>query len=86
MISKAQQRIKYIIGDVVSSVLAWTTFNVARYYVGGRALYEFSSLEAFMTSNMVLLGELVFPLLMLAIYWLSGFIMMCLENPMYRIL
>lgn len=73
MISKAQQRIKYIIGDVVSSVLAWTTFNVARYYVGGRALYEFSSLEAFMTSNMVLLGELVFPLLMLAIYWLSGF-------------
>ena len=58
---------------MVSSIVGWTTFNVVRYYVGGRALYEFSSLEAFMTSEIVLLGEVVFPLLMLAVYWMSGF-------------
>jgi exopolysaccharide biosynthesis polyprenyl glycosylphosphotransferase len=53
--------------------VGWTSFNVARYYLGGRALYEFSSLGAFMTSKMVLLGEVAFPLLMIAVYWLSGF-------------
>lgn len=73
MISISQQRMRYILGDLLSSVVAWTSFNVARYYVGGRALYEFASLSSFMTSKMVLLGEIVFPLLMLAVYWLSGF-------------
>ena len=73
MISTAQQRTRYIIGDFVASVVAWTVFNVARYYLGGRALYEFSSLSSFMTSEMVLLGEVLFPVLMLVIYAISGF-------------
>ena len=73
MISTKKQRIKYIFGDIMSSIVAWSAFNVARYYLGGRALYEFSSLTSFMSSKMVLLGDIVFPLLMLAVYWLSGF-------------
>jgi len=73
VISKSKQRTRYIIGDMMSSIVAWTIFNIVRYYVGGRALYEFSSLEAFITSKMVLLGEVVFPLLMLAVHWISGF-------------
>ena len=73
MISKTRQRAKYIIGDILSSVVAWTAFNVVRFFVGGRALYEFPSLEAFMTSKIVLLGEVVFPLLMIVVYAISGF-------------
>ena len=73
MISVTQQRIRYIIGDLLSSVVAWSAFNVARYYVGGRAIYEFSSLKSYLTSDMVILGELLFPLLMLLVYTISGF-------------
>lgn len=73
MISVTQQRIRYIIGDLLSSVVAWSAFNVARYYVGGRAIYEFNSLGAYLTSDMVVLGECLFPLLMLFVYALSGF-------------
>lgn len=73
MISKRRQRAIYILGDILSSVIAWTIFNVVRFFVGGRALYEFSSLESFMTSQMVILGEVVFPLLMIVVYSVSGF-------------
>lgn len=73
MISVSQQRIRYVIGDMLSSVFAWTAFNVARYYEGGRAIYEFSSLKSYLTSDMVILGECLFPLLMLLVYAISGF-------------
>ena len=70
---KTRQRIAYIAGDVLSSIAAWTLFNVVRYYVGERAIYEFSTLRSFMTSQMVLIGEVVFPLMMLAVHAVSGF-------------
>ena len=73
MISKAQQRMRYVTGDYISSVLAWTAFNVARYFFGGRALYEFSTLKSFMTSEMVLVGEVVFPVLIVIVFAISGF-------------
>ena len=73
MISVSHQRIRYIIGDMLSSVVAWTAFNVTRYYVGERAIYEFSSLKSYLTSDMVILGEFLFPLLMLFVYAISGF-------------
>ena len=72
-INKVRQRMNYIIGDVISSVVAWTAFNVARYYVGGRALYDFPALERFMTSDIVVLGEIVVPLMMVIVYSISGF-------------
>ena len=64
---------RYVTGDYISSVLAWTAFNVARYFLGGRALYEFSTLKSFMTSEMVLVGEVVFPVLMVIVFAISGF-------------
>ena len=73
MISVSRQRIRYIIGDMLSSVVAWTAFNVTRYYVGEKAIYEFSSLKSYLTSDMVILGEFLFPLLMLLVYAISGF-------------
>lgn len=73
MISAARQRIRFVIGDLLSSVVAWTAFNYARFYNGGRALYEFPDIKAFFTSENVVVGEIVFPLLMLGVYALSGF-------------
>lgn len=73
MISTAQQRAKYVVGDFVSSVVGWTIFNVVRYYIGEKAAYEFSSLESYLTSSMVLLGEVLFPLMLLVVFAISGF-------------
>ena len=73
MISTAQQRTRYIIGDILSSVVAWSVFNVARYYVGVTAMQGFGSLKSFLTSDMVLLGDIFFPLMMVLVYVLSGF-------------
>lgn len=73
MISETRQRFKYICGDYISAVVAWTAFNVARYYEGGRAVYEFPNLTTFLFSDMVILGEILFPLMMLIVYGISGF-------------
>lgn len=73
MISEAQQRIRYICGDYLSALVAWTLFNVARFYEGGRAMYEFPNIVRFLTSDMVVLGEVLFPILMLIVYAVSGF-------------
>ncbi len=73
MVSAVQQRVRYIVGDLLSSVLAWTAFNYIRFYNGGRALYDFPSLESYLTSEVVLIGEVAFPVMMLGVYALSGF-------------
>jgi len=69
---KAQrQRIKYVISDYVMSNLAWFTFNCLRYKMGVVAGY--GALSTFLMGKMVLLGQLFFPLLMMAVYVLSGY-------------
>lgn len=73
MISVFSQRIRYIIGDLVSSFVGWSLFNVVRFYLGGKAAYEFSSLEAYLTSSNVLFGEVLFPIMMIMIFAISGF-------------
>ena len=72
MINENIQRTKYVVGDFVSSNLAWFCYNCMRYafYPGHSG---FSSLESFLSSPIVLTGQLVFPLLMMAVYYLSGY-------------
>ena len=72
MTRERQQRLKYVLGDYVSSFVAWETYNCIRYLMnathGG-----FKSLGQFLSSTNVLLGCLFFPLLMMGVYWLSGY-------------
>lgn len=72
MIRVRQQRLKYVLGDYVSSFVAWEAYNCIRYSMsathGG-----FKTLGDFLSSTNVLLGCLVFPLLMMGVYWLSGY-------------
>ncbi|MBR1474137.1 MAG: sugar transferase [Muribaculaceae bacterium] len=72
MISEKIQRTKYVLGDFVSSNVAWLCFNSLRYSID--PIHSgFTSLGAFLGSPIVLTGQLVFPLLMMIVYYLSGY-------------
>lgn len=70
MISERAQRVKYVLGDYATSNVAWFVFNCVRFHVTN---VGFPTLMSFLTSKFVLLGQLVFPLFMMFIYWLSGY-------------
>lgn len=66
-----RQRIKYVVGDFVMSNLAWFTYNIVRYQMGNVAGYE--HLSSYLTSKIVLLGQVFFPLMMMVTYAFSGY-------------
>ena len=72
MISERKQRLKYIISDFVMSNLAWLGFNCVRYAFGA-VQGGFTTLSSFLCSNMIIVGQVVFPIMMLVIYYLSGY-------------
>ena len=69
MISERTQRLKYVIGDYVTSNLAWFMFSCVRYWL----ISGFPTLISYLCAPVVLLGQLVFPLFMMGMYWLSGY-------------
>ena len=71
MTGEQRQRLKYVIGDFLSSNVAWFLFNLMRYHLGfARGQVGLSS---FLTSYNVILGQIVFPLMMMFVYYLSGY-------------
>ena len=66
-----RQRIKYVVGDFVMSNLAWFTYNIVRWHMG--AVVGYASLGTYLTSKMVVLGQIFFPLLMMVTYAFSGY-------------
>ena len=66
-----RQRIKYVLGDFVMSNLAWFLFNCMRYKMGNAIGY--ASLGTYLSSKMVLLGQIFFPLMMMVTYIFSGY-------------
>lgn len=74
MISANKQRLRYIVGDFVATNLAWLLFNVVRYFqVVVPMVSGFSSFGQYYSIPPVILGQIFFPLVMMAIYWLSGY-------------
>ncbi len=73
MISEKRQRMKYIIGDYLSTNVAWLLFNVIRYYWIDSENLGFSSMAQFLSSKVVVVGQIAFPLMMLVLYYLSGY-------------
>ena len=65
------QRIKYVLGDFVMSNLAWLAYNCFRWKMG--AVVGHATLTSYLTSNMVVLGQIFFPLLMMVTYIFSGY-------------
>lgn len=72
MISDKRQRCKYVVGDFLSTNVAWLMFNLIRYYWFENASM-FQSFVYFLTSKNVVVGQILFPLLMLGLYYLSGY-------------
>jgi len=66
-----RQRIKYVVSDFVMSNLAWFTYNIVRYQMGNVVGYQ--HLSSYLTSKMILLGQITFPLLMMVTYAFSGY-------------
>lgn len=66
------QRIKYVVGDYVMSNLAWLTYNIVRFETG-HAAGNYYILKNYLLSDIVLLGQLIFPLLMMVTYIFSGY-------------
>ena len=66
-----RQRIKYVVGDFVMSNLAWFIYNIIRYQTGNVVGWPY--LVSYLKSDMVLLGQLFFPLLMMVTYAFSGY-------------
>lgn len=72
MISKKRQRCKYVIGDFLSTNIAWLLFNLIRYN-WLESTSTFKSFVSFLMSKNVAAGQIIFPLLMLGLYYLSGY-------------
>lgn len=73
MISPRQQRVKYVLADYLSTNIAWLLFNAIRFHLLEVSNGGFGSVRNYLASPTVATGQLLFPLVMLAIYWLSGY-------------
>jgi len=72
VISERLQRAKYVIGDYLSSTLALLAFYCTRYWMD--AVYgNFDTVFDYLRMPMVMAGMLLFPILMMGVYYLSGY-------------
>lgn len=74
MVNEKTQRYIYVISDLLTTALAWFTFNSIRFHdiIKVNQLYNLSFSE-FLTIKNVWLGQLLYPLMMLGLYFLSGY-------------
>ena len=73
MISESRQRLLYVASDFITANVAWMVFNIVRYYFILTNQTNYSSLFAFLSSHQLVMGQIFFPLMMLGIYYLSGY-------------
>ena len=73
MISENRQRTLYVTTDLLTTAMAWFTFTVIRYFNVVQDEYFYPDFFSFLRVRTVILGQLLFPMLMLGIYWLSGY-------------
>ncbi len=66
-----RQRIKYVVCDFVMSNIAWFIYNIVRYQMGH--VVGYAHLSNYLTSKIVLLGQVFFPLMMMVTYAFSGY-------------
>lgn len=81
MITEKHQRIRYVVGDLLATSLAWFVFNIIRYtqivIPQGMTIPSFS---AYYSINPVIQGQIFFPLMMMGLYYLSGYY----NRPLFR--
>lgn len=73
MINTTRQRLFYITGDFITTNLAVLIFNICRFYILPDAIPLFYTLDRYLLSQNIMLGQIFFPLIMMGIYYLSGY-------------
>ncbi len=73
MISATFQRIKYIVGDYLTANVGLCLFNIVRFFTLDRTNTGFGDLGAFLMSPNLLIEQIIIPLVLLFIYYLSGY-------------
>ena len=68
----ARHRILYVAADYIATNVAMLLFNIVRYHLEANARL-FESLGAFLKHTPVITEQVIFPIVMLGIYWLSGY-------------
>ena len=81
MITEKHQRIRYVVGDLLATSLAWFVFNIIRYtqivIPQGMTIPSF---YAYYSINPVIQGQIFFHLMMMGLYYLSGYY----NRPLFR--
>lgn len=67
----SRQRIFYILADLLSASLAWFAFNLVRYFT--LPINYGLTFEKYFSMPVVLLGQLLFPSMMVILYAISGY-------------
>lgn len=75
MTSEAKQRLKYIIGDYIAANVGWITYITIRYNIisGTEIIGDIDSLPSFFSTTGIMLGIVCFPIMMVALSYLSGY-------------
>lgn len=71
MITDKTQRTKYVLADFFSTNAAWLTYNCLRFHLGG--VRGFGTLSDFLSSPIIIIGQVMLPLMMMFVYYLSGY-------------
>ncbi len=80
MKNEQRLRILYIISDLLCVSLAWCIFNVVRYRFIVEAGSGFDTLHSYLTATPVVLGQVLMPVALMAIFALSGYY----NYPLFR--
>lgn len=72
MTAETRQRLKYLLADYISTNIALIAFNIFRYYELPSAFTAFYSLGNFLSSPMLVTGQVIFPPFMMLLYYMSG--------------
>ncbi|MCM1319249.1 MAG: sugar transferase [Muribaculaceae bacterium] len=73
MLSKKRQRIKYIVADLVTANIGILLFDILRFNSLPTKATGFNTLHAFLSSNVLVYEQIFIPLMLMCLYWLSGY-------------
>lgn len=72
-VSERIQRIWYVVADLITANLAFILFNAARYVLVNHHDLELEGLIEYLDSPKLIAEQILIPLFMLGVYWLSGY-------------
>lgn len=72
-ISIKEQRLRYVATDFVTTSIAFFIFDICRYFMMDYVALPHESLGAFLSNAKILAEQILIPIALLGIYWLTGY-------------